>query len=112
MDCVLIQNEKAHQIWRNATKASLHGTVTSELLNTIVETAGPVQEGDLWDGRAFVSPPPPLPPPDPHVTRMMTAMLWAILKQMYPVDTDAQTRTKCSGALTRIIDAYKAQPWK
>lgn len=44
--------------------------------------------------------------------RLSSAIVWTILKQMYPADTDAQTKTKYGIARTRIIDAYKAQPWK
>lgn len=44
--------------------------------------------------------------------RLSAAIVWVILKQMYPADTDAQTKTKFGVARTRIIDAFKAQPWK
>ena len=44
--------------------------------------------------------------------RLSSAMIWTILKQMYPTDTDAQTKTKFGVARTRIIASYKAQPWK
>src|SRR3990167_8452574 len=44
--------------------------------------------------------------------RLTSAVVWVILKQMFPADTDAQTKTKFGVARTRIIDAYKAQPWK
>lgn len=44
--------------------------------------------------------------------RLSSAIVWVILKQMYPADTDAQTKTKYGVARTRIIDAYKLQPWK
>jgi len=44
--------------------------------------------------------------------RLTSAVVWTILKQMFPSDTDAQTKTKFGVARTRIIDAYKAQPWK
>ena len=43
--------------------------------------------------------------------RLTAAVVWTVLKQMYPADTDAQTRTKYGVARTRIIDAYKARPW-
>lgn len=43
--------------------------------------------------------------------RLSSAIVWTILKQMFPGDTDAQTRTKFGVARTRIIDAYKARPW-
>lgn len=44
--------------------------------------------------------------------RLSSAIVWTILKQMYPADTDAQTKTKFGVARTRIIASYKAQPWK
>lgn len=44
--------------------------------------------------------------------RLTAAVVWTILKQMYPTDSDAQTKTKFGVARTRIIDAYKSQPWK
>ena len=43
--------------------------------------------------------------------RLTSAVVWTILKQMYPTDTDAQTRTKFGVARTRIIDAFKLRPW-
>ena len=44
--------------------------------------------------------------------RLSAAIVWTILKQMYPADTDAQTKTKFGVARTRIIASYKATPWK
>ena len=43
--------------------------------------------------------------------RLSSAIVWTILKQMYPTDTDAQTRTKFGVARTRIIQAFKDRPW-
>lgn len=43
--------------------------------------------------------------------RLTSAVVWTILKQMYPMDTDAQTKTKYGVARTRIINAYKTRPW-
>lgn len=43
--------------------------------------------------------------------RLTSAIVWTILKQMYPADTDAQTRTKFGVVRTRIIDAYTTKPW-
>ena len=43
--------------------------------------------------------------------RLSSAIVWTILKQMYPADTNAQTKTKFGVARTRIIDAYKLRPW-
>ena len=44
--------------------------------------------------------------------RLTSAVVWTILKQLFPSDTDVQTKTKFSLARTRIIDAYKARPWR
>lgn len=44
--------------------------------------------------------------------RLTSAVVWTILKQMYPADTDVQLKTKFGVARTRIISAYQAQPWK
>ena len=44
--------------------------------------------------------------------RLTAAVVWTILKQMYPADTDAQTKTKFGVARTRIITAYKDRPWQ
>ena len=44
--------------------------------------------------------------------RLPSAVVWTILRQMYPTDTVEQTKTKCGVVWTRIIDACKAEPWK
>lgn len=44
--------------------------------------------------------------------RLTAAVVWVILRQMYPLDTEAQTNTKFGVARTRIINAFTAQPWK
>ena len=44
--------------------------------------------------------------------RLSSAIVWVILKQMYPADTDAQLKTKYGVARTRIVDAFKSEPWK
>ena len=44
--------------------------------------------------------------------RLTSAVVWAILKQMFPMDSDAQTKTKYAAARTKVISAYKAAPWK
>lgn len=44
--------------------------------------------------------------------RLTSAIVWTILKQMFPADTDAQTKTKYLAARTKMIDAYKSQAWK
>ena len=44
--------------------------------------------------------------------RLTSAVVWTVLKQMYPMDTDAQLKTKYGVARTRILDAFQAQPWK
>ena len=44
--------------------------------------------------------------------RLTSAVVWTVLKQMYPADTDAQTKTKYGVARRRVIDAFKSEPWK
>ena len=44
--------------------------------------------------------------------RLTSAVVWTILKQMYPMDTDAQTKTKYGVARQRVIDAYRLSPWR
>jgi hypothetical protein len=44
--------------------------------------------------------------------RLSSAIVWVILKQMYPADTDAQTKSKFAVARARIIAAYTAEIWK
>ena len=44
--------------------------------------------------------------------RLTSAVVWTVLKQMFPGDLDAQTKIKFGPARARIIDAFKAQPWK
>lgn len=43
--------------------------------------------------------------------RLTSAVVWTILKQMFPNDTDAQTRTKYGVARTKIIAVYASRPW-
>jgi hypothetical protein len=71
MDCVLIQDGRAHQIWPDTTKHALcykvHEGETSPravfpqaLIDAIREVeAGSVQIGATWDGEAFTNPPEP-----------------------------------------------------
>lgn len=64
MDCILIQGDAAHQIWRDTFKSNLP-PMTPELMRDVVEVeAGTVSEGDLWDGETFSAPPVA---PDPRV---------------------------------------------
>ena len=54
MDCVLIQNNKAHEIWRNTSKTSLAGRFTQEIYDTIVDVNDNLtQPGDVWNGASF-----------------------------------------------------------
>lgn len=53
MNCVLLQNNIAHEIWSNTTKAQLIGKFTTEILNSIVETPNLVGLGFTWDGSIF-----------------------------------------------------------
>lgn len=47
--------------------------------------------------------------------RVYAAIIWVILRTMYPGDTVAQTKTKFNaqpnGARQQVIDAFKARPW-
>ena len=43
--------------------------------------------------------------------RLAAAIIWTILKQLYPADTNAQTKTKFGVVRQGIIDVYKARPW-
>ena len=44
--------------------------------------------------------------------RLTASVVWTMLKQMYPTDTDAQTKTKYGVARQRIVDVYRTTPWK
>ena len=44
--------------------------------------------------------------------RFMAAYSWVLLKRMFPVDTDAQTKTKLANMREAVVAAYLAQPWK
>ena len=54
MDCVLIQGNRAHEIWRNTAKSQLAGKYTQAILDVIVETTNPVEVGFTWNGSAFL----------------------------------------------------------
>jgi hypothetical protein len=48
-DCVLIQNGKAHEIWRDRQKVELR-PMTQELLDCVVEVpAGSASYGAVWN---------------------------------------------------------------
>ncbi|MCF2522354.1 hypothetical protein [Bradyrhizobium sp. G127] len=64
MDSILVQNGRAHQIWRGVAKDSIP-PMTPELMDCVVEAeAGLVDDGDIWSGSAFSKPSPVL---GPHV---------------------------------------------
>lgn len=44
--------------------------------------------------------------------RLTSAVLWEVLRQVFPADTDAQRKTRYRAIRQLVIDAYKAQPWK
>ena len=45
--------------------------------------------------------------------RLQSAVVWALLRTLFPTDTLAQTKTKYLNiARPQIINAYTAQPWK
>lgn len=44
--------------------------------------------------------------------RLVKAILWCLLKQLFPSDTDTQTRNKLNGPVRmQVINAYVARPW-
>lgn len=43
--------------------------------------------------------------------RIFSAIVWVMLKHLFPSDTDAQTRTKYGIARTNVIAAFKTRPW-
>lgn len=44
--------------------------------------------------------------------RLISAVVWVMLRQMFPSDTVVQTRTKYTNAARpQIIQAYKDRPW-
>ena len=62
-DSILIQNGKAHEVWRGIAKADLP-SFHRDLVKQIVEAAeGTVNGGDIWDGASFSAPTAPVPPP-------------------------------------------------
>ena len=64
MDCVLVQNGRAHEFWRNTSKSSLNGKYTAEIFDAIVEIASPntVAHGYVWNGASFDPPVVTSPP--------------------------------------------------
>lgn len=54
MDCVLIQDNRAREIWRNTVKTQLTGKYAQAILDVIVETSNPVEVGFTWNGSAFL----------------------------------------------------------
>ena len=56
MNCVLIKNGRAHEIWPDTVKKELVSRFTSEVLNSIVETTAIVRLGYKWDGNEFIPP--------------------------------------------------------
>lgn len=108
-DCVLIQDGKAHEIWRNTRKVDLQTRYTSELVAAIVETpSGTVQVGHRWNGTTF-SPPPPAPPADLDaearaIPRHVRAMvLYQLRDKLQRTPTAAERRA----AIEELVQAYK-----
>lgn|GEM_PF-3929800 len=53
LDVILIQNGRAHEIWRGKTIDALRPLFHADLVAQMVERpAGAVNEGDVWDGAA------------------------------------------------------------
>jgi hypothetical protein len=55
MDCVLVQDNRAHQIWRDTQAASLTHQFAPPVVAAMVDvaTSGVVQVGDHFDGEVF-----------------------------------------------------------
>ena len=59
-DSILVQNNKAHQIWRGLDKTAIP-EFHPDIVDQIVERPdGEVNEGDNWDGSVFTPEPPPV----------------------------------------------------
>jgi hypothetical protein len=61
VDSILIQNGKAHEIWRGTAKKNLpplHADLVAQIVEVPDDT---VNGGDLWDGKVFTVPPTPIP---------------------------------------------------
>ena len=91
MDCVLIQNGRAHEIWRRMRKMDLVDRYSGEFLAAIVETAEDVvHSGDVWNGTTFSAPPPP-PPENPAATLASMKALQALARATYELKTTTWT---------------------
>lgn len=45
--------------------------------------------------------------------RLLSSVVWVTLRQMFPADTEAQTKIKFKNAARpQVLDAYAQQPWK
>ena len=61
LDVILIQNNRAHEIWRGKTINDLRPLYHVDLIDQMVERpAGAVNEGDEWDAETetFTAPAP------------------------------------------------------
>lgn len=92
-DVVLLRDGRAHEIWRNTTKAALADRYHPSVLAQCVEVTGEVKEGDAWDGSRFAAPPRASPPPAP--TKAATpdleaavALLMAKVEHLEAVNTE------------------------
>ena len=63
VDSILVQNGKAHEIWRGIAKSDLPPLHKDILANIVEAPDGTVNEKHLWDGTKFSAPPVPIPPP-------------------------------------------------
>lgn len=108
MDTVLIQGDKAHQIWRGQYVDDLRERFHPDLVANMREVSeGTVQEGDLWDGSIFKSRPPP-PPRDfdgeadvlvSYVDISATIQVLAGHLGMRPVELQNEIRAKVKAIL-------------
>lgn len=55
-DCILIQNGRAHEIWRGKKKVELPPLHPDLLANVVEVETSDTQEGDVWKNRKFTRP--------------------------------------------------------
>lgn len=62
VDCVLIQNGKAHEIWRGIATDKLPPLHPDLVAQTVEAPAGTVNDGDAWDAELSKFVPQPVDP--------------------------------------------------
>lgn len=111
-DCVLIQDGKAHEIWRDTRTADLRTRYAPGILANVVEVvSGTVSPRDLWDGTQFSSPPPP-PKRDidaeaRQIPRHVRAQVLFYLRRTLAREPTLAER---NAAIEDLVKAYKDLP--